>query len=116
MVKLKLDIDYATDAAIVGVPQLAVRYVVDGGITFTKVVGAVAAPIDVAGLATAVPPEMSADVPAADVPSSYQVVTNVNTLPPAASATVVWIYSGVYGDVALLSWKIVVAAPPAVRL
>ncbi len=80
---------YATEAAIVGVPQLADRYVVLGGIKFTNVVGAVAAPIDVAGLDTPVPPEMLAVAPATAVPSSTQVVTKVNTVPPALSAAVV---------------------------
>ena len=86
---------YDTLAAIAGVPQLAVRYVVLGGITFTSVVGAVAAPMAVAGLDTAVPPVMFAVVPAAEVPSSTQVVTKVNTVLPALSATVVRINSGV---------------------
>ena len=86
---------YATEAAIAGVPQLAERYVVLGGITLTKVVGAVAAPMDVAGLDTAVPPVMFAVVPAADVPSSTQVVTKVSTVAPALTAAVVRMNSGV---------------------
>ena len=46
-------------------PQLAVvRYVLLGGRYVTSVVGAVAAPITVAGLDTPVPPEMLALVPA----------------------------------------------------
>jgi hypothetical protein len=80
------------------------------------VVGAVAAPIDVAGLVTAVPPEMLAVAPATADPSSTQVVTNVNTVDPALRATVVLINSGVYGDVVLFSWNMVVAAAPAVKL
>jgi hypothetical protein len=67
------------------------------------VVGAVAAPIDVAGLVTAVPPLMLAVVPAPTVPSSTQVVTNVNTVDPALRATVVLINSGVYGAEALFN-------------
>jgi hypothetical protein len=86
---------YATEAAMVGVPQLADRYVVLGGIKFTKVVGAVAAPMDVAGLDTAVPPVMLAVVPAPDVPSSTQVVTKVSTVAPALTAAVVRMNSGV---------------------
>ena len=86
---------YATEAAIAGVPQLADRYVVLGGITLTKVVGAVAAPIDVAGLDTAVPPEMLDVAPATPVPSSTQVVTKVSTVAPALTAAVVRMNSGV---------------------
>ena len=82
---------------------------------FTKVVGAVPV-MDVAGDDVAVPPEMLAVVPAAEVPSSTQVVTKVTTVPPAFSATVVRMNSGVYGAEALLSWNIVVAAAPGVRL
>ena len=89
LVILVSDRVYATEAAIVGVPQLADRYVVLGGIKFTKVVGAVAAPIDVAGLDTPVPPEMLAVAPVTPVPSSTQVVVKVNTVPPALSAAVV---------------------------
>ena len=63
-----------------GVPQLLVRYVVLGGIRLTKVVGAVAPPIAVAGLLTAVPPEISAVVPAPLVPSSLQTVVRVSTV------------------------------------
>ena len=61
----------------------------------TSVVGAVAAPIDVAGLDTPVPPEMLEVVPAPDEPSSTQVVTKVNTVDPAFTAAVVRMYSGV---------------------
>ena len=107
---------YATEAAMVGVPQLADRYVVLGGIKFTKVVGAVAAPIEVAGLVTAVPPEMLAVAPATAGPSSTQVVTKVNTVLPALSAAVVRMNSVSYGVTVLLSWNMVGAAPPAVRL
>ena len=116
MVILVSDRVYATEAAIVGVPQLADRYVVLGGIKFTKVVGAVAAPMDVAGLDTAVPPEMLAVAPMAEVPSSTQVVVKVNTVPPALSAAVVRMNSVSYGVTVLLSWNMVVAAAPAVRL
>ena len=91
-----------------GVPQAAlVRYVVLGGTYVTKVVGAVAAPILVAGLATALPPEMLALVPAPELPSLTQVVTKVNTVLDVAVA-VVRMYSPEYGDTALLSWKMVV--------
>ena len=95
LVILVCDAVYTTEAAIAGVPQLAERYVVLGGITLTKVVGAVAAPMDVAGLDTAVPPVMFAVVPAADVPSSTQVVTKVSTVAPALTAAVVRMNSGV---------------------
>ena len=81
----------------------------------SKVVGAVPV-IVVLGLVVAVPPEMLAVVPAAEVPSSDHVVTNVSMVEPAFSATVVRINSGVYGADALLSWKMVVAAAPGVRL
>ena len=54
----------------------------------TNVVGAVAAPIEVAGLATAVPPVMLALVPAPDEPSLTQVVTKVNTVELVAVAVV----------------------------
>jgi hypothetical protein len=59
---------------------------------------------------------MVAFVPAALVPSSTQVVVNVNTVAAPLRATVVLMNSGVYGAVALFSWNIVVAAPPAVKL
>ena len=58
----------------------------------TRVVGAVAAPIVVAGLVTAVPPEMLDVVPAVLVPSSTQVVTKVNTV--LVAEAVVRMYSG----------------------
>jgi hypothetical protein len=58
---------YATEAAMLGVPQvLANPCTVDGGKKVHNVVGAVAAPIEVAPSAGAVPPEMLAVVPAAD--------------------------------------------------
>ena len=63
-----------------GVPQLLVRYVVLGGIRLTKVVGAVAAPMAVAGLDTAVPPVMVDVAPATPVPSSLQTVVRVSTV------------------------------------
>jgi hypothetical protein len=78
---------YATEAAIVGVPQLAVRKLVLGGIKVTKVVGAVPV-IVVLGLVVAVPPEMFELGPAPEVPSSTQVVTKVNTVPDVAVAVV----------------------------
>ena len=52
----------------------------------TRVVGAVAAPIAVAGLATPVPPVMLAVVPAPDVPSSDHTVTKVSTVELVAVA------------------------------
>jgi hypothetical protein len=79
----------------------------------TKVVGAVAAPIDVAGLATAVPPEILAVVPAPDDPSLTQVVTKVNTVVDVAVA-VVRMNSPEYGAVELFNWNMVVGE--AVRL
>lgn len=79
---------------MVGVPQEADRYVVLGGRKVTKVVGAVPV-IVVDGLEVAVPPEILDVGPTPDEPSSAQVVTNVITVAPAFSATVVWIYSGV---------------------
>ena len=73
----------------------------------TNTVGAVAAPIDVAGLETPVPPEMLELVPGATEPSSNQVVTKVNTVLEVCVA-VVRIYSGVYGLVGEFNWNIVV--------
>jgi hypothetical protein len=72
--------DYATEAAIVGVPQELIKLVVSGGKYVTKVVGAVAAPILVAGLVTPVPPEMLSLEPAPDPPGSTQVVLKVSTV------------------------------------
>lgn len=51
--------------------------------------------IVVLGLEVAVPPVMLAVVPAAEVPSSDQVVTKVNTVAPTFNATVVRMNSGV---------------------
>jgi hypothetical protein len=99
----------------VGVPQLAVKFTVLGGIRFSNVVGAVPV-IDVAGLAVAVRPEILAVDPATTVPSSLHTVVNVNTVPPALRVTCVLIKSGVYGEVALFNWNMVTAAPPAVKL
>jgi hypothetical protein len=90
---VKLSAYYATDAAIVGVPQLAVRNVVLGGRYVTRVVGAVPV-IVVDGLAVAVPPEMLALVPAPLEPLSTQVVTKVSTVALVAVA-VTRIKSGV---------------------
>ena len=69
---------------MVGVPQLADRYVVDGGRNVTNVVGAVAAPIEVAGLVTAVPPEMLSEDPTPDPPGSVQVVVRISWVPEPA--------------------------------
>jgi hypothetical protein len=80
-----------------------------GGRYVTKVVGAVPV-IVVEGLAVAVPPEMSAVVPAPDDPSLTQVVTKVNTVELVAVA-VVWMNSPEYGAVALFSLNIVVGDP-----
>ena len=72
--------------------------------------GAVAAPIAVAGLDTAVPPEILALVPAPLDPSLTQVVTKVSTVVDVAVA-VVLIYSPEYGEVALFNWNMVVGDP-----
>ena len=66
-----------------------------------------AAPIDVAGLDTPVPPEMSALVPAPELPSLTQVVTKVNTVELVAVA-VVRIYSPEYGLTSLANSNMVV--------
>jgi hypothetical protein len=95
----------------VGVPHELVN-VEPGGKYVTKVVGAVPV-IVVEGLAVAVPPVMSAVVPAPDDPSLTQVVTKVNTVELVAVA-VVRMYSPEYGLVALFNWNIV--AGDAVRL
>jgi hypothetical protein len=84
---------YATEAAIVGVPQVLLRYVALGGRYVTKVVGAVPV-IVVEGLVVAVPPEIFDVTPAPELPSSDQVVTKVNTVELVAVA-VVRINSGV---------------------
>ena len=83
-----------------------------GGIYVTKVVGAVPV-IVVLGLAVAVPPEISAVVPAPDDPSLTQVVTKVNTVLEVAVA-VVRMNSPEYGEVELFNWNMVVG--DAVRL
>ena len=75
----------------------------------TKVVGAVAAPIEVAGLVTAVPPEILDVAPTTPVPSSDQVVTKVNTV--LVAEAVVRMNSGVYGEVALFNWNMVTGEP-----
>ena len=75
----------------------------------TNVVGAVPV-IVVEGLVVAVPPEMSAVVPAPDDPSLTQVVTKVNTVVDVAVA-VVRMYSPEYGLVALFNWNMVVGVP-----
>ena len=75
----------------------------------TKVVGAVPV-IVVEGLAVAVPPEISAVVPAPDDPSLTQVVTKVNTVVDVAVA-VVRINSPEYGEVELVNWNMVVGEP-----
>ena len=87
--------NYVTVELMVGVPQDADKLVVLGGMRLSKVVGAVAAPIEVAGLDTPVPPEMLAEVPAPDEPSSFHTVVKVSTVPPALSATCVRMNSGV---------------------
>lgn len=78
----------------------------------TNVVGAVPV-IVVEGLVVAVPPEMSAVVPAPDDPSLTQVVTKVNTVLEVAVA-VVRMYSPEYGEVELFNWNMV--AGEVVRL
>ena len=67
----------------------------------TNVVGADPV-IVVDGLAVAVPPEMLAEVPAPELPSLTQVVTNVRTVLDVAVA-VVRMNSPVYGEVELLT-------------
>jgi hypothetical protein len=62
--------------------------------------------IVVLGLAVAVPPEILAVVPAPELPSLTQVVTNVSTVLDVAVA-VVRMYSPVYGAVELVSWNTV---------
>ena len=68
------------ELATAGVPHELVRVAELGGIYVTRVVGAVAAPIAVAGLVTPVPPEMLLVEPTTDVPSSLHTVTKVNTV------------------------------------
>ena len=89
-----------------GVPQLAVKKVVLGGMYVTRVVGAVPVMV-VLGLAVAVPPVMLEVAPETPVPSSDQVVTKVNTVVEVAVA-VVRMNSGVYGDTVLFNWNMVV--------
>jgi hypothetical protein len=69
------------------------------------VVGAVPE-IVVLGLAVAVPPEILAVVPAPELPSLTQVVTNVSTVLDVAVA-VVRMNSPVYGAVELFNWNTV---------
>jgi hypothetical protein len=106
---VKLFVCYATLAAMVGVPQLAVRKLVLGGIKVTKVVGAVPVMV-VLGLVVAVPPVMLELTPGPDDPSSTQVVTKVNTVVLVAVA-VVRMNSGEYGDTVLFNWNMVVGDP-----
>jgi hypothetical protein len=65
----------------------------------------VAAPIEVAGLATPVPPEILAVVPAPDDPSLTHVVESVKSVALPAAA-VVRMYSPVYGAVELVNLNI----------
>ena len=58
----------------------------------TKVVGAVAAPIDVAGELTAVPPEISSLDPVPEPPGSVQVVVSTNCVPVPAVLALIWMY------------------------
>jgi hypothetical protein len=69
----------------------------------------VAAPIDVAPSAGAVPPEILAVVPAPPTAGCVQVVTKVNTV--ADAAAVVTIVSPVYGALVLLSENTVAGVP-----
>lgn len=66
--------------------------------------------IVVDGLVVAVPPLMSAEVPAPDDPSLTQVVTKVNTVLDVAVA-VVRMNSPEYGEVELFNWNMVVGEP-----
>lgn len=63
------------------------------------------------GLETPVPPVMSAVVPAADVPSSFQTVVRVRTVGVVLLFTLACtrINSGSYGAVTWLSWNKVTA-------
>jgi hypothetical protein len=73
-------------AAIVGVPQESVRYVVDGGINLHNTAGAV--PKLTYGLAVSVPPEIFAVEPGTAVPLLLHVVTKVSVVLPALTAAV----------------------------
>jgi hypothetical protein len=55
-----------------------------GGKYVTNVVGAVAAPMLVAGLLTAVPPEISSLEPVPEPPGSVHVVVNTSCVPDPA--------------------------------
>jgi hypothetical protein len=101
---------YATEAAIEGVPQLALNpCAVDGGRYVTNVVGAVPE-IVVLGLPVADPPEILAVVPAPELPSLTHVVTNVSTVLDVAVA-VVRMNSPEYGAVELFNWNTVAGEP-----
>lgn len=95
-----------------GVPQLLVRYVVDGGINRQSTVGAV--PYVVNGEAVSVPPEMFVLWPAPALELLFQVVTSVNVVAARFLAAVTITVSLVYGLTVSLSWNMVVAAAPAV--
>ena len=73
-------------------------------------VGAVAAPIEVAGLVTPVPPEISHVTPAPLTAGCVQVVTKVSTVLEVAVAVVPMV-SLVYGALVLVSKNIVVGDP-----
>jgi len=75
----------------------------------TNVVGAVPE-IVVLGLAVAVPPVILAVVPAPELPSLTQVVTNVSTVLDVAVA-VVRMNSPEYGAVELFNWNTVAGEP-----
>jgi len=70
----------------VGVPHELLRVAELGGIYVTRVVGAVAAPIAVAGLETPVPPVILAVEPTTAVPSSLHTVVKVSTVELVAVA------------------------------
>jgi hypothetical protein len=96
----------------VGVPQLLVRYVVDGGTNRQSTVGAV--PYAENGLVVSVPPEMFVLCPAPARAELFQVVTKVIAVAPAFFAAVIMMVSPVYGLTSSFNWNMVVAAAPAV--
>lgn len=92
-----------------GVPQLLLNpCAVDGGKNVHNVVGAVPV-IVVAPTAGAVPPEMLVVDPTVVFDGWNQVVIKVNTV--AEDEAWVRIYSPVYGEVALVSWKRLARVP-----
>ena len=66
-----------------GVPQLSLKYVVDGGRNVTNVVGAVPVMV-VLGDVVAVPPEIASVDPAPEPPGSFHSVSMINCVPDPA--------------------------------